>query len=170
MHGVSSFKYDVPLIYPPVLTPEKIMSQSLAALVTHVDRRRPRFGEGALTVERAEVVTHPGDPEVLLRNLARSVFEVLAGVREVEQMSRWLTPDMYSRMLAHAQHAARGRNRRGEIPARPVIEPLQSVWQEPSVGIVEATVLVDLGVRVRAVALRLEAYRGRWRAERINVL
>jgi hypothetical protein len=53
---------------------------------------------------------------------------------------------------------------------RPMIEPIRCVWQSPREGVVEATVVVDLGSRCRAVAIRLESYRGRWRAQRLHVL
>lgn len=85
-------------------------------------------------------------------------------------MARWITPDVYSGLLARVQHAARARRIRGKSVRRPMIETKACLWQSPRAGVVEATVLVDLGTRVRAVAIRLEAFRGRWRAERLHVL
>lgn len=35
------------------------------------------------------------DPDALLRNLARSVVEIIAGVREVEQVARWVSPEVF---------------------------------------------------------------------------
>lgn len=152
------------------------MTQLQPRLATALNEEAPeklRFGEGFLTDEGT--VSSPstlpeGDPELLLRNLARSVFEAIAGTREVEAMSRWLTLEVYSKLLARVQHAARSRQRRGVTVKRQTIEPIRCIWQSPREGVVESTVLVNLGPRVRAVAVRLEAYRGRWRAERLHVL
>lgn len=110
------------------------------------------------------------DPEMLIRNLARSVFEALAGVREVEQVARWVSPDTFSHLLRRAQHAARARRLRDRPVKRPHITVRSCLWQSPRAGVVEATTIVDLGVRARAVAIRLEVYRGRWRAESISIL
>lgn len=135
---------------------------------THEAPRKEVLGEGVLTGEQA--AENLPNPEPLLRNLGRSVFEAMAGVRELDQMARWITPDVYSRLLARVQHAARARRIRGKQVRRPMIEPKSCHWQSPRPGVVEATVLVDLGPRVRAVVIRLEAFRGRWRAERLHVL
>lgn len=135
---------------------------------THEAPRKEVLGKGVLTSE--QVALDLPNPEPLLRNLGRSVFEAMAGVREVEQMARWITPDVYSGLLARVQHAARARRIRGKSVRRPMIETKACLWQSPRAGVVEATVLVDLGTRVRAVAIRLEAFRGRWRAERLHVL
>ena len=35
------------------------------------------------------------DPEPFVRNLTSGVLEVFAGVREVDQLARWLTEDAY---------------------------------------------------------------------------
>ena len=35
------------------------------------------------------------DPEPLLRNLTLCVIEVLAGARDLEQLARWVTDDVY---------------------------------------------------------------------------
>ncbi|WP_254910356.1 Rv3235 family protein [Gulosibacter sp. 10] len=135
---------------------------------THEPPQKEELGKGVLTSARPDL--EMPDPEVLLRNLGRSVFEALAGVREVEQMARWIAPEVFTRLLARAQHAARARRVRGRSVRRPVIETRACLWQSPRSGVVEATVLVDLGPRVRAVVIRLEEFRGRWRAERLHVL
>lgn len=134
----------------------------------HEAPRKETFGEGALTSEH--LIGDLPDPEPLLRNLGRSVFEAMAGVREVEQMARWIAPEVFSGLLARVQHAARARRIRGRSVRRPMIETKTCLWQSPRTGVVEATVLVDLGLRVRAVVIRLEAFRGRWRAEKLHVL
>ena len=110
------------------------------------------------------------NPDALLRNLARSVVEIIAGVREVEQVARWVSPDVFSKVLQRAQHAKRSRALRGLAVRRPTVRARACLWQSPRPGVVEGTVVVDIGARARAVAIRLESWRGRWRAERIHVL
>lgn len=151
------------------------MSQPQSRLSTALNDDVPqplRFGEGVLTALPAPSGTAAptGDPGPMLRNLARGVFEAMAGIREIEQLTRWLAPEVASKLLARAQHAARARQRRGGVAMRPKIEPIRCIWQSPREGVVESTVIVDLGSRCRAVAIRLESYRGRWRAQRLHVL
>lgn len=128
------------------------------------------LSEGDYALSRRLDDTGLPNPEPLLQNLGRSVVEVLAGVREVEQISRWVSPDVFSAVLQRAQHAKRSRAIRGLSARRPTVRTRACVWQSPRPGVVEASIVVDLGPRVRAVAIRLEAWRGRWRAERIHVL
>ena len=54
------------------------------------------------------------DPEIFLRNLTRGVFEVLAGVREVEQLARWVTEDAFRKLVVRSNLAARARSARGQ--------------------------------------------------------
>ncbi|MFB8387866.1 Rv3235 family protein [Microbacterium sp. NPDC055910] len=110
------------------------------------------------------------DPEPLLRNLTRGVLEVFAGVRDVDQLARWLTEDPYRRLVARANLAARARSARG-IPARRPVHALTSVrHQSPADGVVESVVIVQGPARTRAVALRLEGMDGRWRATSLALL
>lgn len=129
-----------------------------------------RNGEGYFTGARPEVPANMPSPEPLVRNLARGIFEAIAGTREVEQIARWVSPDVFNKLLRHAQHAARARQLRDRPVRRPNIFVRACLWQSPRTGVVEASTVVELGGRARAVAIRLEVYRGRWRAERINVL
>ncbi|WP_198414502.1 Rv3235 family protein [Cryobacterium sp. Sr8] len=39
------------------------------------------------------------DPEPLVINLTRCVIEVLAGARELDQLARWVTDDVYRHLL-----------------------------------------------------------------------
>ncbi|WP_235829180.1 Rv3235 family protein [Gulosibacter macacae] len=110
------------------------------------------------------------DPDPLLHNLARSVVEALGGFREVEQIARWVAPEVFTALVQRSQHATRARAVRGVPVRRPNVRTRACVSQRIRPGVVEATVIVDLGPRVRAVAIRLEAFRGRWRAARVHVL
>lgn len=110
------------------------------------------------------------DPEALLHNLGRSIVEALGGFREVEQIARWVAPEVFSALVRRSQHANRARALRGTPSRRPNVQTRTCQWQRIRPGVVEAAIVVDLGPRARAVAIRLEAFRGRWRAARVHVL
>ena len=110
------------------------------------------------------------DPDPFLRNLTRGVFEVLAGVREVDQLARWLTEDPYRKLVTRSNLAARARSARGMPARRPVHTILSARYSCPVDGVVEAVVIVEGPARTRAVALRLEGMDGRWRATSLALL
>lgn len=110
------------------------------------------------------------EPTPLLQNLARSVVEALGGYRDVDQIARWVAPDVYTLLVQRAQHAKRARALRGMPERRPHVRTRACLHQFVADDTVEATVVVDLGPRVRAVAIRLERFRDRWRAARVHVL
>lgn len=110
------------------------------------------------------------DPEPLLTNLARCILEVLAGARELEQLNRWVTDEVYATLLHRTVLAERARRVKGLKAVRPALSVLSTHISEPRDGVVEATVVVRNPVRVRAVAIRLEGLDRRWRASAISVL
>ena len=110
------------------------------------------------------------DPEPFLRNITRGVLEVFAGVREVDQLARWLTEDAYRKLVTRANLAARARSARGVPAKRPVHTLLSVHHSSPADGVVEAVVIVQGPARTRAVALRLEGMDGRWRATSLALL
>ena len=110
------------------------------------------------------------EPEPFLRNLTRGVLEVFAGVREVDQLARWLTEDAYRKLMTRSNLAARARSARGVPAKRPVHTMLSVHHSSPADGVVEAVVIVEGRARTRAVALRLEGMDGRWRATSLALL
>lgn len=110
------------------------------------------------------------DPAPLLSNLARCVVEVLAGARELEQIARWVTDDVYRHLVRRVVLSARSRRTRGVTPVRPSFTVSTMRVCEPRDGIVEAVVIVRGRSRARAVAIRLEGLDRRWRASAITVL
>ena len=139
-----------------------------AAAVRRTPTTSATVGSGALT-GRHRAVALP-NPEPLLNNLARGIVEAIGGMRELEQISRWVAPEVYTVLLQRTQHAARARAHRGVPTKRLNVRPIACHWQSPREGVVEAAVVIDLGSRSRAVSIRLEEFRGRWRAERLTVL
>lgn len=110
------------------------------------------------------------EPEPLLRNLTVGVLEVLSGVREIEQLARWLTEDAYRALLTRANLAARARSARGVPAARPVHAILSVRTCVPADGVVESVVIVSGPARTRAVAVRVEGIDHRWRATSLALL
>ena len=110
------------------------------------------------------------DPEPLLINLTRCVIEVLAGARELDQLARWVSDDVYRHLLKRVVLSARARAVKGQRAQRPAITIGRVSINEPRDGIIEAVVIVHSKARVRAVAVRLEGLDNRWRASAINVL
>src|ERR1700712_474567 len=76
-------------------------------------RALPRFDSddffGAQPASRA---TLP-DPAPLLENLTRCVIEILAGARDLEQLARWVTGDVYRHLLPRVVLSTRGGGGRG---------------------------------------------------------
>lgn len=109
-------------------------------------------------------------PGPLLRNLTLGVLEVLAGVREIEQLARWLTEDAFRVLATRASLATRARTARGVPAARPTHRILSVRECLPADGVVEAVVIVAGPARTRAVAIRLEGMDRRWRATSLALL
>jgi len=110
------------------------------------------------------------DPEPFLQNLPRGVLEVLAGVRDIDQLARWLTEDAYRALVLRANLATRARSARGVSATRPKHTILSVRHSSPADGVVEAVVIVSAPARTRAVALRLEGMDSRWRCTSLALL
>jgi len=110
------------------------------------------------------------DPQPLVENLTRCVIEILSGARDLEQISRWVTDDVYRHLLKRVVLSSRARYAKGQAVVRPTFAIGSTTMCEPRDGVVEAVVIVRGRARTRAVALRLEGLDRRWRATAINVL
>lgn len=110
------------------------------------------------------------DPRPLVTNLARCVVEILAGAREIEQIARWVSDEVYRHLLKRVVLAARARSVRGSSTARPTFSVGAVRLTRPSDDVVEAVVVMHGRARSRAVAVRLEVMGTRWRATAIHVL
>ncbi|WP_255546155.1 Rv3235 family protein [Glaciihabitans sp. dw_435] len=110
------------------------------------------------------------DPRPLLENLTRCVIEILAGARDLEQLARWVTDDVYKHLLKRVVISNRARRARNHPVSRPTFTIGSTTVYEPRDGVVEAVIIVNGRARTRAVAIRLEGLDSRWRATAINVL
>ncbi|MBD0293319.1 MAG: hypothetical protein ICV70_07070 [Jiangellaceae bacterium] len=94
--------------------------------------------------------------------LGQGIVEALHGHRPVQQLLRWTDDQVYD---------ALARRITGRGPAegtRPVVRSVHVC--HPVNGVVEATLVVGVGVRTRALAMRLEAVDGRWRCTALDIL
>ncbi len=110
------------------------------------------------------------DPLSLVRNLARCAVEIMAGARDPEQISRWLEPAAYSRLVLRAVVAARARQAKGRRATMPTVTLGACRITAPTDDAVEAVIVVYTPARARAVAMRLIGIDGRWRAAELTVL
>jgi hypothetical protein len=131
---------------------------------------KPRFVEDEFFGHQPTSSSALPDPQPLIENLTRCVIEILAGARDLEQISRWVTDDVYRHLLKRVVLSARSRQAVGRPATRPSFTIGSVTMCEPRDGAVEAVVIVRGRARTRAVALRLEGLDARWRATAINVL
>lgn len=110
------------------------------------------------------------DPAPLANSLARGAFEVIAGVREPEQLARWLAEKPYLALVARARLAHRARSARGQPAKHPVYAVKSVRISSPGDGVAEAVVVIETPSRSRAVAIRFEGIDRRWRATTLAVL
>ena len=131
---------------------------------------RPRFVPDEFFGHQPSSTASLPDPAPLIENLTRCVIEILAGARDLEQISRWVTDDVYRHLLKRVVLSARARQATGRKATRPTFSIGSTATCEPRDGVVEAVVVVRGKARTRAVALRLEGLDSRWRATAIHVL
>ena len=131
---------------------------------------RPRFDSDDFFGQQPASTSSLPDPGPLLQNLTRCVIEILAGARELEQISRWLSDDVYRHLLKRVVLSTRARQAKGQAVVRPAFSIGSTTVCEPRDGVVEAVIVVRGRARARAVAIRLEGLDRRWRATAIHVL
>lgn len=164
----------VPRVHPvpeigPALAPVPAVEHDLRP--AHTLRTRISVLRGA---DRAHVVEAadeqpavvPVDHRSLVGSLALASVESLVGKRSVAQLARWLTPGVYDALHARATASARVLGPR--TGGRTVV--VRNV-RTCRVGerVVEASAVVDDGLRVRALAMRLEAHRRSWRVTALEI-
>jgi hypothetical protein len=85
--------------------------------------------------------------------LVRALLEVLSGDRPVQQLMRWVTPEVLTQVEDLVCPGG----------PRPWAASLQRLLvSEPAAGVAEVCAIVRRGERSTAVALRLEGLDGRW--------
>jgi hypothetical protein len=111
------------------------------------------------------------NPLETIERLALIGCEIIAGIRPIEQIGRWVTEDVYRVVAERSIAARRNRISRSEtFKAAPLIIVGLTVATEPRDGVVEGVSLVRFGQRTRAVCVRLEGLDHRWRASALALL
>ena len=123
-------------------------------------RRGARFTEGAEPDRPAPVE----DPTQLCCAIVQAAVEALRGTRPLAQLVRWVTPEVYEGLSARATLTVRVL---GTATTRPTIRRVRLCRLGDRAA--EATVVVDDGGRVRAVAIRRDERRGTWRAAALEI-
>ena len=131
---------------------------------------RPRFVPDEFFGHQPATRDDLPDPQPLLENLTRCVIEILAGARDLEQIARWVSDDVYRHLLKRVVLSTRARHAKGRAATRPSFTIGSTSMCEPRDGVVEAVIIVRGRARTRAVAIRLEGLDKRWRATAVNVL
>lgn len=115
------------------------------------------------------------DPRPLAAQVVQAVVEILAGDRQLTQLTAWVDEEVYAAVAAAAPDAVvvahRSLHRDTVNRTRPQDRPMvRSVHVcQPAPGIAEVSARVQTGGRSCAVALRLEGWRGRWRCNALTV-
>jgi Family of unknown function (DUF6459) len=110
------------------------------------------------------------DPDVLLKNVALGAVECLAGVRNPEQIERWLMPAVFHQLLRRHTLVGRRHSAEGGRAPRSAFRIVSSRLCRVNAGVAEGSVVVSNGKRARAVAIRFEALDHRWRATELRIL
>mgnify|MGYP000547158138 FL=1 len=110
------------------------------------------------------------DPDASLRVLATGVVEVIAGTRQVDQLARLLSDDVYQRLSRRAIEARNFRNETGQKTRYQNFSVRNIMNSSPRDGVIESVVLLNAQRRTRAVTIRLEGINNRWRATSVSVL
>ncbi len=149
-----------------------------ASTVRNTDPTKPTLRLAPNPRSTAPVTGYEGDspwddlpnPQLLLITLCQAVLEILAGTRELAQISRWVTESVYGQLLKRMTLVSRARVAAQQPIKRPVFVLDKPRISCPAYGVVEAVVIVRGAERTRSIAMRLEAAGGRWRASAISVL
>jgi Family of unknown function (DUF6459) len=103
------------------------------------------------------------DPAQWCGALVRTCVEVLLGARPPAQLARWLTGDLFGSL---SRRAIVGQSQETTARRVRVVRVHTCAVDEARH---EASVVFHDGRRIRAAAIRIEVYRGRWRATALEI-
>lgn len=152
----------------------------MGALAAAPDEGRERGISGARRVSSRRIdeffehqrtaSEHLPDPRPLVVNLTKYLVEILAGVRDLDQITRWIDPKVHAALLRKVVFRSRARQAKGIAPSWPRYRLGETRVDAPADGVVECVTVVHQADRARAVAIRLVGIDGRWRATQISML
>ena len=111
----------------------------------------PRFETEEFFGHQPSARAELADPEPMVVNIAHCIVEVLAGARDLEQLARWVTDDVYAHLLKRVVLANRARAATGRAAVRPTFTVGGVRLCEPRDGVVEGVVVVHGRARSRSV-------------------
>lgn len=114
------------------------------------------------------------EPTELARGLARSTIEIIAGAREIEQLSRWVTDETYRKLEVISIIAARKRKLNHEVTTRPLLRIGNCIMQSPNDrvrnGVIAVWQQTNHEPQLHTISFRLEHSSARWRASVLAVI
>ena len=112
-------------------------------------------------------------PELFLRNFTLRAVEVLVGSRDLRQIARWTTEEVFSSMQKQVNARVRKMSLLPPDTPKPPIPHfhIMSVrWFEPRDRIIEGCVMVRSPKMTRVAAIRIEGLDRRWRTSSFTLL
>lgn len=124
----------------------------------------------AATLELRDVPANELIQEVDFRKLSSRLatmsYEILLGLRPLQQLANWVSPDVISQ-LDHRLSVASDSLPGAQVATRETVRILNTHVCEISPRVIESCVTLRVGKRVHACAMRFEIFRNRWRATAI---
>jgi hypothetical protein len=136
------------------------------------DRAKKTAGDSFFEAQWTPTALLP-DPVLFCLNFTHRAVEVLHGVRDAAQLSRWATEKVFLTIREDAMAEVRKKsllkpgNTDRSAPEFRLSTPRMS---SPREGVIEVTITITYRNRVRASALRLEGIDGRWRVTSFGIL
>lgn len=101
------------------------------------------------------------------RVVCQAVAEVLAGLRPVQQMSRWLAPEVHDKVRQRGEILARHRQGTTVCAGPLTFRAVRATHVRT--GVWEVAVVFSDERRTRACAMRFQAHRRRWRVSAMEL-
>lgn len=112
----------------------------------------------------------PTDYEHFIRAVVTGILEVLCGLRQAEQLARWVNDQTYRQLVHHSTHTRDTTSTEHQRHRTPFVVGTVKI-KKFETGHVESSVVVQFPSRTRAVAVHLiELHSGRLRVENICLL
>jgi hypothetical protein len=102
--------------------------------------------------------------------IIRGMVESIHGVRDPYQFSRWVSHDVFQDVTTQSQDIQRQNQTLGKRPLSPRFALQRLIIAAPRDGVIEASAVVGVSDRIKAVALRMEGMDNRWMATSFKLL
>ena len=113
--------------------------------------------------EHVPNVAELADPSAWAAHIAQAIVDTLFGTRPIQQLLRWTDAAVY-----HALVTALSDNSPAPGAPRPAVRRIRI--STPAAKVAEVSVLIQMGLRYRAAAMRLEVVGPHWRCTAFDLL